>query len=181
LATISFIPQSRFDDLIHQRIIRLLEVKQVAFAEELVELYLDIALIITSIALITSVILQLLSKDIGQGLDLLASAVLQPAFAAMKEMTATYAVAASETLKGKTFLTMTFVAGEAVQRDLSMALDVLCEEPPRPDHPLLRAQNCTITPHIAWATRAARQRLLDIAVANVRAFLRGKPQNVVTR
>jgi len=58
-------------------------------------------------------------------------------------------------------------------------LDVLCEEPPRPDNPLLHARNCTITPHIAWATKAARQRLMDIAVANVRAFLQGKPQNVV--
>jgi len=58
-------------------------------------------------------------------------------------------------------------------------LDVLCEEPPRPDNPLLHARNCTITPHIAWATKAARQRLMDIAVANVRAFLQGAPQNVV--
>jgi glycerate dehydrogenase len=58
-------------------------------------------------------------------------------------------------------------------------LDVLCEEPPRDDNPLLRAQNCTITPHIAWATKAARQRLMDVAVANVRAFLQGTPQNVV--
>lgn len=59
-------------------------------------------------------------------------------------------------------------------------LDVLCEEPPRLDSPLLRAKNCTITPHIAWATRAARQRLMDIAVSNVRAFIQGNPQNVVS-
>jgi len=59
-------------------------------------------------------------------------------------------------------------------------LDVLCEEPPQLDNPLLHARNCTITPHIAWATKAARQRLMDIAVANVRAFLQGKPQNVVS-
>jgi glycerate dehydrogenase len=59
-------------------------------------------------------------------------------------------------------------------------LDVLCEEPPSPDNPLLHAPNCTITPHIAWATQAARQRLMDIAVVNVRAFLRGRPQNVVS-
>lgn len=59
-------------------------------------------------------------------------------------------------------------------------LDVLCEEPPRPDNPLLHAKNCTITPHIAWATKAARQRLMDIAVSNVRAFLQGSPQNVVS-
>jgi glycerate dehydrogenase len=59
-------------------------------------------------------------------------------------------------------------------------LDVLCEEPPRLDNPLLRAKNCTITPHIAWATRAARQRLMDIAVSNVQAFIQGNPQNVVS-
>ena len=58
-------------------------------------------------------------------------------------------------------------------------LDVLSTEPPPADNPLLTAKNCFITPHIAWATRAARQRLLDVAVANVRAFLVGKPQNVV--
>jgi len=59
-------------------------------------------------------------------------------------------------------------------------LDVLSREPPYADHPLLKAKNCYITPHIAWATRAARQRLMDIAVANVRAFVNDKPQNVVT-
>jgi glycerate dehydrogenase len=58
-------------------------------------------------------------------------------------------------------------------------LDVLSTEPPPPDTPLLRAKNCSITPHIAWATRAARQRLLDTVVANVRSFLAGTPQNVV--
>jgi glycerate dehydrogenase len=58
-------------------------------------------------------------------------------------------------------------------------LDVLSEEPPPADHPLLRARNCTITPHVAWATREARQRLLDTAVENVRAFLAGHPQNLV--
>lgn len=58
-------------------------------------------------------------------------------------------------------------------------LDVLAVEPPGPDNPLLKAKNCIITPHIAWATRAARQRLMDAATANVRAFLAGTPQNVV--
>lgn len=60
-------------------------------------------------------------------------------------------------------------------------LDVLCEEPPRADNPLLSARNCYITPHIAWATRSARQRLMEIALSNVRAFLEGNPQNVVDR
>jgi len=58
-------------------------------------------------------------------------------------------------------------------------LDVLTSEPPPADHPLLTAANCFITPHIAWATEAARRRLLNIAVANVRDFLAGKSRNVV--
>ncbi len=58
-------------------------------------------------------------------------------------------------------------------------LDVLSVEPPLPDNPLLTAQNCVITPHIAWATRAARQRLIAISAANIAAFLAGSPQNVV--
>jgi len=66
-----------------------------------------------------------------------------------------------------------------VGRIAGAGLDVLGLEPPPPDHPLLRARNCLVTPHIAWATRAARSRLLEIAVANVRAFLAGQPQNVV--
>ncbi len=59
------------------------------------------------------------------------------------------------------------------------ALDVLSSEPPSPDNPLLRAKNCIVTPHIAWATKEARTRLLDTAIANVRAFLDGHPVNVV--
>lgn len=59
-------------------------------------------------------------------------------------------------------------------------LDVLAIEPPAADNPLLRAKNCFVTPHIAWATRAARSRLMDAAVENVRAFLVGKPKNVVS-
>ena len=58
-------------------------------------------------------------------------------------------------------------------------LDVLSQEPPPADNPLLAAPNCIITPHLAWATRAARQRLLDTAIDNVRAFLAGKPVNRV--
>jgi glycerate dehydrogenase len=58
-------------------------------------------------------------------------------------------------------------------------LDVLSVEPPPADNPLLSAKNCFITPHLAWATRAARSRLMQAAVANVRAFLDDKPQNVV--
>ncbi len=60
-------------------------------------------------------------------------------------------------------------------------LDVVSVEPPKADHPLLTAKNCLVTPHIAWATRAARARLMDAAVENIRAFLAGTPQNVVNR
>ncbi len=59
------------------------------------------------------------------------------------------------------------------------ALDVLSVEPPPLTNPLLTAKNCVITPHLGWATRAARQRLMQIAVANLRTFLNGTPQNVV--
>jgi len=58
-------------------------------------------------------------------------------------------------------------------------LDVLAVEPPDERNPLLKARNCYVTPHIAWATRAARERLLDVAVDNVAAFLAGRPKNVV--
>jgi len=58
-------------------------------------------------------------------------------------------------------------------------LDVLSQEPPLLENPLLTARNCVITPHIAWATRAARQRLMDLTVGNVQAFLAGHPQNLV--
>lgn len=59
------------------------------------------------------------------------------------------------------------------------ALDVLTEEPPAVDNPLVGLENCTITPHIAWSTLNARQRLMTIATENVAQFLSGKPINVV--
>jgi glycerate dehydrogenase len=58
-------------------------------------------------------------------------------------------------------------------------LDVLSTEPPPADNPLLRARHCIITPHLGWATRAARERLLRQAAENVRAFLAGQPVHVV--
>lgn len=64
-------------------------------------------------------------------------------------------------------------------RIMGAGVDVLQEEPPRKGSPLIGARNCFITPHIAWATQAARSRLIKIAVANVKAFIEGKPQNVV--
>ena len=60
-------------------------------------------------------------------------------------------------------------------------LDVLSIEPPPAGNPLLSAKNCLITPHITWASRAARERLLAIVVENLRAFLAGEPRNVVNR
>ena len=57
--------------------------------------------------------------------------------------------------------------------------DVLTTEPPSSNNPLLSQSNAFITPHIAWASTEARTRLLQIAIANVRAFANGKPQNAV--
>ena len=58
-------------------------------------------------------------------------------------------------------------------------VDVLSTEPPSPDNPLLHTRNIVVTPHCAWATRAARQRLVDISAENIRAFQSGSPVNVV--
>lgn len=57
--------------------------------------------------------------------------------------------------------------------------DVMTDEPPKADNPLLKLDNAFITPHIAWATHEARQRLMDIATANLQAFINGEPVNVV--
>ncbi len=59
------------------------------------------------------------------------------------------------------------------------ATDVLSQEPPEESHPLLSAPNCIVTPHIAWATKEARQRLLDVVVKNIAAYKEGQPINRV--
>lgn len=59
-----------------------------------------------------------------------------------------------------------------------VGVDVLCQEPPKDGSPLLTAPNCVITPHLAWAAKETRQRLIDWAAENLQAYLRGEPQNL---
>lgn len=92
-------------------------------------------------------------------------------------------------MKPAAFLINTSRGPLVVEQDLAAALrenriagaavDVLSTEPPAPGNPLLSAPRCLVTPHIAWATKAARQRLIDIAAENLRAFLSGKPVHIV--
>lgn len=64
-------------------------------------------------------------------------------------------------------------------RIYAAGIDVLTQEPPRNDNPLISARNCYITPHIAWATFAARKRLMHIAHENIKAWIRGEKMNVI--
>lgn len=92
-------------------------------------------------------------------------------------------------MKPSAFLINTSRGPLVVDRDLADALnagrlagagaDVLSVEPPEEDNPLLSARNCLVTPHIAWATREARARLMQAAVGNITAFLAGDPSNVI--
>lgn len=92
-------------------------------------------------------------------------------------------------MKKSAFLINTGRGPLVVEEDLAYALnndiiagaglDVLSVEPPKADNPLFCAKNCVITPHIAWATKEARLRLMHTAVENVKAFLKGEPVNVV--
>ena len=92
-------------------------------------------------------------------------------------------------MKPGVILINTSRGGTIVEKDLAQALksgkiygagvDVVSVEPAQPDNPLLSCDNCVITPHIAWATKEARGRLIDIASENVRSFLDGAPVNVV--
>ena len=60
-------------------------------------------------------------------------------------------------------------------------LDVVSTEPIKRDNPLLQAKNCFITPHIAWAPKESRKRLMDVAVSNLQAFVDGTPVNIVNK
>ena len=92
-------------------------------------------------------------------------------------------------MKPSAFLINTSRGALVVEQDLADALngdrlagaavDVLTSEPPPLENPLLHAKNCIVTPHIAWATKEARMRLIGGAVTNLRAFLDGHPINVV--
>jgi glycerate dehydrogenase len=92
-------------------------------------------------------------------------------------------------VKPGAFLVNTPRGGLVAEADLAEALqegwlagaavDVVSAEPIRADNPLLAAPNCVVTPHVAWATREARRRLLEATVENVAAFLEGRPVNVV--
>ena len=92
-------------------------------------------------------------------------------------------------MKPSAFLINTSRGPLVVDRDLAdalnagrlagAALDVISEEPPAADNPLLTARNCLVTPHIAWATRAARARLMEEAVRNLAAFVAGESRNVI--
>ena len=96
-----------------------------------------------------------------------------------------------EMMKHSAFLINTSRGPIVVDEDLADALnndviagagiDVLSVEPPANSNPLFTAKNCMITPHIAWATLEARTRLMDIAVENLSAFLRGEPINIVNK
>lgn len=72
---------------------------------------------------------------------------------------------------------------DALNREViaGAGIDVLSTEPPPAGNPLFTAKNCIITPHISWATTEARARMMDIAVANLEAFLAGKPVNIVNK
>jgi len=93
-------------------------------------------------------------------------------------------------MKPTAYLINTARGGLINEKDLSQvlyqnkiagaALDVLSTEPPEKNHVLIGLPNCLITPHNAWISREARQRIMDITLENIKAFLKGQPQHVVS-
>lgn len=94
-------------------------------------------------------------------------------------------------MKKNAFLINTSRGGLIIEEDLAeglnkgkiagAGLDVLTTEPPERENPLLKAKNCIITPHISWATRESRIRLMEIAIENIKAFISGEPINVINK
>ena len=84
------------------------------------------------------------------------------------------------TARGGLIVESDLAAALANRQLAAAAVDVASQEPINADNPLLTAPNCVITPHMAWATLASRQRLMQTTVENIAAFSRGEPVNVVS-
>lgn len=132
---------------------------------------------------------QYLDEKVGFGTLLLESDVISLHCPLSEETKELMNIRTLSLMKPTAFLINTARGGLIHEQDLADALnkgviggaglDVLTQEPPSADNPLLTAKNCFITPHQAWASFEARQRLMVLAVANVEAFLTGKPINQV--
>jgi len=96
-----------------------------------------------------------------------------------------------ELMKTSSFLINTGRGGLVNEKNLADALnlgniagaglDVLSNEPPKEDNPLINAKNTFITPHVAWASYEARNRLMNVTINNVKSFIEGNPINVVNK
>jgi glycerate dehydrogenase len=133
---------------------------------------------------------QYLDEKVGLGTLLLESDVISLHCPLSEDTKELMNIRTLSLMKPTAFLINTARGGLIHEQDLADALnkgviagaglDVLTQEPPSPNNPLLTAKNCFITPHQAWASFEARQRLMDLAVANVEAFLAGQPINSVS-
>jgi glycerate dehydrogenase len=133
---------------------------------------------------------QYLDEKVGLGTLLLESDVISLHCPLSEDTQELINIRTLSLMKPTSFLINTARGGLIHEQDLADALnegviagaglDVLTQEPPLPTNPLLSAKNCFITPHQAWSSFEARQRLMDLAVANVVAFLAGQPINQVS-
>jgi glycerate dehydrogenase len=133
---------------------------------------------------------QYLDEKVGFGTLLLESDVISLHCPLNEETKELMNIRTLSLMKPTAFLINTARGGLIHEQDLADALnnkviagaglDVLTQEPPLATNPLLAAKNCFITPHQAWASFEARQRLMDLAVENVKAFISGKPINEVS-